>query len=113
MSTSFFSADDYMLMTRFASSTGPAIQMELTPSEFLKWADQEIFDEGENSWGKLNDFVNEFKGEIIFDTAARRNKMARDLEAHRFFDAQPAMQNLAKRFREYAACAARDGLQLV
>ena len=115
MSTAFYSTDksDTQLGTSFRENGNQTLQLELTPTEFKTWLNEQVIDEYEHLVGTLGDLVETFKGKVVFDTAARRNGFARHLEEHRFFDDSEAMQNTAKRFRDWAKVAARDAIHVV
>ncbi len=115
MSTTFYSTDksDTQLGTSFCENGGQTLQLELTPTEFKTWLNEQVIDEYKHLIGTVGDLVGTFKGKVVFDTATRRNRFARYIEEHRFFDDSEAMQNTAKRFRKLAKSAVRDAMHFV
>ena len=120
MSTNFeFVDSDVAFGCRFATKSGAVFQLEFTEEE-SKSVNTELDVAGDNGWrGTVSELLTklEFEGtEVLFDTASRRNELARELENHRFFNDDkvgPMLQARAMELRMEAKMAVRDSLVVI
>ncbi|MED5457380.1 MAG: hypothetical protein VX428_07705 [Verrucomicrobiota bacterium] len=116
MSTQFTFKDSDMT---FATRSNGMLQLEFTEHEAKGIEVNEELD-GDNGWrGTIEDLLVEMENDgtkVVWDSAARRNEIARGLENHRFINdpgVGPALQARAAEMRMAAKHAAKEGLSLV
>lgn len=116
MTTPYFAKDGTIVATRFASINGPAIQLEVTQTEIAQWVKEPLFlDEDEdNSVGTLDELLDTYSDYVVvYDSAGRRNRMARGLETSRHYANHACIRKVAADLRENARLAARDAMKVV
>lgn len=86
MSTTITTRDDQVVGVRFwgGREAGRVVQLEITEAEMPAWAAVPVAEESSTAYVALVDWLAAQDATIRFDTAARRNQAARDLENHRW-----------------------------
>lgn len=108
MSTEF-TVNGEQFAVRFATKGGAQVQMFVTPTEFEAFRGQRVVSEMGEDVGTAEEFVAQWEGRMAWDTAARRNEFARQMENHRFEECRQA----APAIRASARAAAKDAMGVV
>lgn len=111
MSTAFYTRSGEHVATRFSAGKdkGLHLQLEVTPTEYENYKHKDVAAEGSDTFEPFHHLVS--KHVTHFDTAARRNDAARNLETHRFKDQVPGMEDAASTLRIQAKAAAKDAVR--
>ena len=123
MSTNFTVNGEHMANRFWAGKThgGSAVQMEMTEREwhlFFTGVSQEWVSETGETWESGEAWMEDHKDcVILWDSAARQNQMARDMEDHRFVGNHEPISSMllasASKNRERAKLLAREQLRSV
>lgn len=86
MSTTIVTRTGETVATRFhgGRTIGAVVQLEITETEMPAWVDVEVAAEGSDRWLTLGAWLSGQSAVVRFDSAARQNALARELETHRW-----------------------------
>lgn len=113
MATSFFTRFGECVGQRFFAGRerGVSFQMEVTEREWQDWQDVMVAPEdAPESYARFADVVADCR--VVWDSAARQNQVAREMENSRFFSEVPAMETFASMARQRARVCTRDQIRV-
>lgn len=107
MATEFTTANGTIIGTRNATSNGAVFNCCMTETEFNATdTSGHVFGDDGSVFFNMFTFQHEFTGRWNWDTAAKRNAQAREMENHRFSEVRAC----APAMREKARQAVRDSM---
>ncbi len=119
MATTFTLKDDTVIGIKSFKKKGMKFECSFTKEEW-NYIDkeQQVFGDDLRFYKSVRNFIHSLKGvEWSWDTAHKRNKRARDLENHKFYERDDwigqNMKRMARQERELARDAVKDSLKII